>query len=171
MKHLALNCVGLAVLSALILPAFAVTEDRIVQSASDCYRWSGGTLGRYNNGAIANLSTGGTMRIMCPVTRIAHVDNFRVDVYVLDDNPNWDYANNRSADVFCSVYDNNLYGDSWHWHPWKGTGSHTGGTSINFSDGNMRHHTAGSLHLLCDIPWDPSNGGSTKVIGYRSGRQ
>jgi hypothetical protein len=151
--------------------ALAVDNDRISQSASDCYHWGSGSPGRWNNGAIGNLATGGVMRVMCPVTRIAHADNFRISVYVLDDNPNWDYDRNRSADVFCSVYDNNLYGDSWHWSGWRGTGGHTNGTSVTFSDGNMRHHTAGALHLLCDIPWDPTNGGPTKIVGYTSQRQ
>ena len=158
--------------SALFAPSSqAVENDRIQMSAGHCYPWSsGGSVGRYNNGQITNLSSGSNLRVMCPVTRIAHADNFRITVYVEDNNPYWDYDNNRSGDVFCSVYDNNLYGESWHWHSWKGTGSHTGLTSITFVDSDMRHHTGGSLQLLCDIPKKTTDG-DTRIAGYVISRQ
>jgi hypothetical protein len=167
-KPLFLACaVAVTALSA-HLTAYA-GPNQIITSGSQCVKHgSSGSSTYLNQGVVANDSSSAELRVRCPVTRYAHYDNFELSVSVDDNNPYWNYDKGRSANVFCSVYDVNRYGTSWQWHAWKGTGSNSGETLVNFVDNNMFDHSRGSVHILCDIP-EKTTSGRTHIGSYSIG--
>ena len=168
-KHL-VGAIAVIAGSLAAQPSANAGPNQVITSGFQCQKHgSAGSVAYYNQGQVTNNSTTSKMRVRCPVSRHAHYDNFSLTVSVQDKNPYWDYDNNRSANVFCSVYDSNRYGSSWHWTGWKGTSGNSGNTLVTFTDNNMYDHSRGGVHILCDIPEKTNQGDTTRIGSYSIG--
>jgi hypothetical protein len=150
-------------LAAASMDAFA--GHRLNHSAQFCNKTgSDGTFVAHWQGTISNSSTTKTLRLLCPVVRMAGLGTTGdAHVHVID--------RNQGDSVRCSFYNQRAYGHTWVWSGWKstlGSGPENYKT-FTFAAQPSQDSWGGFHHFYCSLPPKDSTYGASVLASYSSG--